>query len=80
MNEELEKKLIQYVQRLNARIQLLETDSSEHKKKIKSLESDLREANRNSIRLQQFLKAILQKINYLKERVAAIEFSTKYKK
>lgn len=80
MTAEQEKQLVEYVKNLNKRIQALETDNAEYKKKIKTLETKSREADLISIKFQQLLKTATVKINYLKDRISSLESSFRYKK
>lgn len=80
MNAEQEKQLVEYVKNLSKRMQALETDNAEYKKKIKTLETKSREADLISIKFQQLLKTATVKINYLKDRISSLESSLRYKK
>ena len=80
MTTEQEKQLVEYVKNLNKRIQALETDNAEYKKKIKTLETKSRETDLISIKFQQLLKTATVKINYLKDRISSLESSFRYKK
>lgn len=80
MTAEQEKQLVEYVKNLNNRIQALETDNAEYKKKIKTLETKSREADLISIKFQQLLKTATVKINHLKDRISSLESSFRYKK
>lgn len=80
MTAEQEKQLVEYVKNLSNRMQALEIDNAEYKKKIKTLETKSREADLISNKFQQLLKAATVKINYLKDRISSLESSFRYKK